>query len=93
MIPLVTVIIPAYNHEDFVVEAIASVLSQSLKDFELLIVDDGSTDSTLNQIRTFDDPRITVTVQENRGAAAALNTGWENFAPFLIASAWNTRSY
>ena len=75
MIPLVTVIIPAYNHEDFVVEAIASVLSQSLKDFELLIVDDGSTDSTLNQIRTFDDPRITVTVQENRGAAAALNRG------------------
>lgn len=75
MIPLVTVIIPAYNHEDFVVEAIASVLSQSLKDFELLIVDDGSTDSTLNQIRTFDDPRITVIVQENRGAAAALNRG------------------
>jgi len=75
MTPLVTVIIPAYNHEDFVVEAIESVLSQSLKDFELLIVDDGSTDSTLNRIRTFNDPRITVIVQENRGAAAALNRG------------------
>ena len=73
MKPLVTVIIPAYNHEDFVAEAIASVLSQSLKDFELLIVDDGSTDSTLDQIRTFDDSRIRVIVQENRGAAAALN--------------------
>jgi len=77
MTPLVTVIIPAYNHEDFVVEAIASVFAQSLKDFELLIVDDGSTDSTLNRIRTFDDPRITVIVQENQGAAAALNRGLE----------------
>ncbi len=75
MTPLVTVIIPAYNHEDFVVEAIASVLAQSLKDFELLIVDDGSTDSTLARIRTFADPRITVIVQENQGAAAALNRG------------------
>ena len=73
MTPLVTVIIPAYNHEDFVVEAIESVLSQSCKDFELLIVDDGSTDSTLDQIRTFDDPRIRIIVQENRGAAEALN--------------------
>ncbi|MEA1924133.1 MAG: glycosyltransferase [Pseudomonadota bacterium] len=77
MTSLVTVIIPAYNHEDFVVEAIASVLAQSLKDFELLIVDDGSTDSTLDRIRTFADPRITVIVQENRGAAAALNRGLE----------------
>ena len=77
MTPLVTVIIPAYNHEDFVVEAIASVLSQSLKDFELLIVDDGSTDSTLERIRTFEDSRITIIAQENRGAAAALNRGLE----------------
>ncbi len=77
MAPLLTVIIPAYNHEDFVVEAIESVLSQSFKDFELLIIDDGSTDSTLDLIRTFDDPRITVIVQDNRGAAAALNRGLE----------------
>lgn len=75
MTPLVTVIIPAYNHEAFVVEAIESVLSQSCKDFELLIIDDGSTDSTLERIRSFSDPRITVLVQENRGAAAALNRG------------------
>jgi len=73
MKPLVTVIIPAYNHENFVVEAIASVLSQSLKDFELLVIDDGSTDSTLDRIRTFTDSRITVVEQENQGAAAALN--------------------
>jgi len=75
MSPLVSVIIPAYNHADFVVEAIASVLAQTLEDFELLVVDDGSTDSTLDQIRTFSDPRITVVEQENQGAAAALNCG------------------
>ncbi len=75
MTPLVSVIIPAYNHENFIVEAIVSVLSQSCNDFELLIIDDGSTDSTLDRIRTFDDPRISIIVQENRGAAAALNRG------------------
>ena len=70
---MVSVIIPAYNHADFVVEAINSVLVQTFEDFELLVVDDGSTDSTLDKIRTFSDPRITVIEQENQGAAAALN--------------------
>ncbi len=75
MTPLVSVIIPAYNHEDFVAAAITSVLGQSFKDFELLIIDDGSTDATLERINGFSDSRIRVMTQANQGAAAALNRG------------------
>src|SRR3990170_7611608 len=70
----VTVVIPAYNMASFLPEAIESVLSQTYHDFELLIVDDGSTDETPRILAGFGD-RIRVVRQENRGGAAALNTG------------------
>ena len=77
MASLVSVIIPAYNHEAYVGEAIASVLAQELADFELIVIDDGSTDATAERIQAFDDPRIRFFRQENRGAAATLNRGLE----------------
>jgi glycosyltransferase involved in cell wall biosynthesis len=77
MAPLVSVIIPAYNHEAYIGEAIASVLAQELADFELIVIDDGSTDATAERIQAFDDPRIRFFRQENRGAAATLNRGLE----------------
>jgi glycosyltransferase involved in cell wall biosynthesis len=73
--PLVSVIIPAYNHEKFIGPAIDSVLNQSLTDWELVIVDDGSTDGTAAVIKQYDDPRIQYHYQENQDAYNALNKG------------------
>ncbi len=73
--PLISVIIPAYNHERFVGPAIESVLNQSFADWELVIVDDGSTDGTAAVIKGYDDPRIHYHYQENQDAYNALNKG------------------
>jgi glycosyltransferase involved in cell wall biosynthesis len=66
---------PAYNAEKYIGEAIASVLEQSFFDFELLIINDGSTDDTVKIVRSFNDPRIVLISQGNKGIAAALNLG------------------
>lgn len=80
----VTVLMPAYNAEAYIAEAIESVLLQSFGDFELLIVNDGSTDGTVEIIRSFNDDRIVLIGQENRGIAAALNTGLKHArAPYI----------
>src|ERR1700755_1199399 len=73
--PMITVLMPAYNAEHYIAEAIASVLQQTYANFELVIVNDGSTDGTRNIIKTFRDPRIKLIDQANMGVAAALNTG------------------
>ena len=73
--PEITVLMPAYNAEKYIAEAIASVLKQSFSDFELLIVNDGSTDHTVKIIESFKDDRIVLIHQENQGIASALNTG------------------
>ncbi len=70
-----SVVIPSYNHEHYIGEAIASVLHSSMQDFEIIIVDDGSVDNSIDVITGFDDPRITVIRQSNRGAHAAINLG------------------
>ena len=71
----ITVLMPVYNAEKYIAEAIHSVLDQSFKDFELLIINDGSRDSSIDIIRSFTDQRIVVVNQHNYGVAAALNTG------------------
>ncbi|MDE2387467.1 MAG: glycosyltransferase [Betaproteobacteria bacterium] len=73
--PLISVVMPAYNHEAYVAEAIQSVLSQTLQNLELIIVNDGSTDDTGKVILGFDDARIRYFHQSNRGAHHALNRG------------------
>jgi glycosyltransferase involved in cell wall biosynthesis len=73
--PKITVLMPAYNAGNYIAEAIASVLAQSFTDFEFLIVNDGSTDNTLDVIHSFGDSRIIVISQNNQGVASALNTG------------------
>lgn len=71
MDPLVSIKIASYNHADFIGQTIKSVLDQTYANFELIIVDDCSTDDSLEVIRTFSDPRITLLVNErNIGAAA-----------------------
>ena len=72
--PLVSVIIPAYNGERYLLDAIESVLGQSYHPIEILVVDDGSTDSTAQTAKSYFD-RIRYLRQENLGAGAARNHG------------------
>ncbi len=73
--PKVSVLIPAYNHEKYVGEAIHSVLDQTFQDLELIIINDGSTDHTQFEILKFKDERIRYFSQENRGLSPTLNRG------------------
>lgn len=78
--PLVSVVMPVYNREIFVAEAIESILAQTFSDFELIIVDDGSRDRTAAIIREFEkrDERIRfLAFKQNKGMAAAKNFGIE----------------
>src|SRR6266436_3460386 len=73
--PKVTVVIAAYNAEKFIQETLESVAAQSLDKLELIVVDDGSTDSTPDILRAFADRRLIVLRQDNRGVSAARNAG------------------
>ena len=73
--PLVTVIIPTYNRREYLKEALDSVLAQDFTDFELFVIDDGSTDKTASLVEKHADPRIKYRFQEKRGASAARNRG------------------
>ena len=75
MSPLISVIIPAYNHERFIGAAIESVINQSLTDFELIIVNDGSTDGTEDVVKKYDDSRLRYFYQENQDAYNTINRG------------------
>lgn len=74
-LPLISVVIPAYNHERFVGEAIESVLDQSCGDLELVVVDDGSTDRTAEVIKGYTDKRLRYYHQENQDAFNTINRG------------------
>lgn len=71
--PAVSVIITVYNGAAFIGEALDSVLSQSMEDWECVVVDDGSTDATPKVLSSYTDPRIEMIQQPNRGRGAALN--------------------
>jgi glycosyltransferase involved in cell wall biosynthesis len=72
-IGLVTVVICVYNAGDFLRPSVESILSQTYRNLEVLVVDDGTTDGCLSTIEALCDPRIRVLRQENRGKPAALN--------------------
>src|SRR5205823_4382420 len=72
--PLVSAVIPTYNHGRFVTEAVRSVLAQTYTNIEIVVVDDGSTDDTRARLAPYMD-RIRYVHQPNRGLAAARNTG------------------
>lgn len=71
----VTVVIPVFNGEKYISDCIETVLKQSFTDYEIVIVDDGSSDQSLNIARSYKDDRIRIIQQENRGLAGARNTG------------------
>ena len=73
-VPRISVICASYNHERYVEAAIRSVLAQSFSDFELIVVDDGSSDGTARRVAAIADPRVSLHVlPRNEGACAAMN--------------------
>jgi glycosyltransferase involved in cell wall biosynthesis len=81
----VSVILCSYNGERFIQAAVDSVLAQTSADFELIVVDDGSTDSTPSILSHIRDPRVRSITQHNQGAAAALQAGLKNACGEFIA--------
>lgn len=74
--PLVSVVMPVYNAEKYLREAINSILSQTYTNFEFIILNDGSTDSSAEIVRSYDDPRIVfIDNKKNAGLVAVLNQG------------------
>ncbi len=81
----VSVVIPLYNKAPYIGRAVDSVLAQSVQDFEILIIDDGSTDSGGDVVSQIRDPRIHLSVQENVGVSAARNRGARHASSDLVA--------
>jgi cellulose synthase/poly-beta-1,6-N-acetylglucosamine synthase-like glycosyltransferase len=73
--PALTVVMPLYNKEKDVARAIKSIVHQSIDDWELIVVNDGSTDSSAQQVERISDPRVLLVNQANAGVAAARNAG------------------
>lgn len=84
-VPAVSVVLPVYNAEAYVAESIASILGQTHRDLELIVVDDGSTDATPSVVRSFTDPRIRHVHQPNQGVVKALNAGLAHARGAMIA--------
>lgn len=77
MKPFFSIVIPLYNKENFIVKTINSALNQTYKDFEIIVINDGSTDNSLNKLQELNDSRIFVYTIKNKGVSAARNYGIE----------------
>ena len=75
--PIISVVMPVYNCEDYIYVSTKSILEQSYSNFELIIINDGSTDGTLKILESFKDKRIKIFSQENMGISKSLNRGIE----------------
>ena len=83
--PGISVVIPLYNKEKYIKDTIQSVLNQDFKDFEIIIVNDGSTDHSLEIVKQFKQPEIRIINQKNQGVAVARNNGVQHAAGEIIA--------
>ena len=84
-VPAVSVVMAVYNGEPWIGDALASILTQSLRDLELIVVDDGSTDDTPRRLAAVDDRRLTVLQQPRSGQTPALNRGLRAARAPLVA--------
>ncbi|MBT8593995.1 glycosyltransferase [Polynucleobacter paneuropaeus] len=78
MSPLVTVLMPVFNGETYLKDSLDSILNQDFKDYEFLIINDGSNDFSVDIIKSYQDPRIHLISQINQGLARTLNNGLKN---------------
>ncbi|OKH34566.1 glucosyl transferase [Calothrix sp. HK-06] len=87
MTNIVTVVIPAYNASEYLAETITSVLQQTFANFEIIVVDDGSKDNTMDIVHSFSqqDSRVKLISQKNQGVSVARNTGIKNAQGEFIA--------
>lgn len=83
--PLVSVIVPLYNKASYILRTLESVASQNVADFEVIVVDDGSTDGSADIVRGFSDPRFRLVSQANAGPGAARNRGLQQARASYIA--------
>ena len=83
--PFFSVVIPLYNKEKYVAQTLQTVLKQSFSDFEIVVINDGSTDNSEQIVKSFSDSRIKYFSTENQGAAAARNLGIEKSQSPYIA--------
>ena len=86
LIPKVSVIIPVYNVEKYLRECLDSVVNQTLKEIEIILIDDGSTDNSLKICREYEekDSRVRVYTQKNQGQSEARNNGLKHLkAPYV----------
>ncbi len=98
MKPLISVVIPVFNREDLIKKSIQSVVDQEYSQFELIVVDDYSTDKSREKVREFSDPRIKLfELKENGGNAKARNEGWKNaqgeWVAYLDSDDWFEPDY
>lgn len=82
---MISVVIPLYNKEEQIAHTLQSVFAQTFQNFEIVIVDDGSTDNSVEEVEKFDDSRIRLIHQTNAGVSAARNRGIEEARGELIA--------
>lgn len=75
MKPEISIILPSYNYEKYIQKAINSVINQSFSNWELIIIDDGSVDNSIDLIKQYDDKRISLYLQKNLGVSSTLNKG------------------
>lgn len=92
-----SVVIPLYNKEQSITNTIQSVLDQTFQDFEIVVVNDGSTDKSVERVKEFDDPRIRVIDKPNGGVSSARNRGIEEakyeWIAFLDGDDWWKEKY
>lgn len=83
--PFFTVVIPLYNKQDYIADTLKTVFAQTFTNFEVIVVNDGSTDNGGTIVKTFNDDRLTYIETVNRGVSAARNTGIDAATGTLIA--------
>lgn len=83
--PRVSILIPTYNRATYLPAAIQSALDQTYRDLDVIVVDDGSTDTTTDVVRSISDTRLCYLYQENRGVGAALNSAWRASSSEFVA--------
>lgn len=92
-----SVVIPLYNKEQSITNTIQSVLDQTFQDFEIVVVNDGSTDKSVERVKAFDDPRIRIIDKPNGGVSSARNRGIEEakyeWIAFLDGDDWWEKNF